>query len=293
MHKFYAIRPLFGMVLLAAMNACGGATPPPPPPPPAAPIESATPAPVTSARVAPVASADPKPKQPPHWTYEGAEGPAEWGTLWPDWEKCKTGVEQSPIDLPKTGEKPAKPVPLAISYGKFPLQILNNGHTVQVPAAPGGKLTVDAVEYDLQQFHLHAPSEHTIAGSKFDGELHLVHKNSNGDLSVVGILLKKGKENRILAPVFAAAPEKESHEATLVSDASVDLSKLVPAKAAYYSYQGSLTTPPCSEHVQWFVLTTPVEISEAQLEKFKASMHGENARPTLPLGSRHVVAAHL
>lgn len=293
MHNTHSFRPLFGTMLLAAASACSGATPPPPPPPPA-PVESATPAPAAASSVAapPVASADMKPKEPPHWKYEGREGPAKWGELWPDWEKCKTGVEQAPIDLPKKGDKPAKAVPLSISYGKFPLQILNNGHTVQVPAAAGGKLTIDGAEYGLQQFHLHAPSEHTVAGAKFDGELHLVHKSSNGDLAVVGILLKIGKENKILAPVFAAAPHEESHEAKPVADASVDLSKLVPAKAAYYSYAGSLTTPPCSENVKWFVLTAPIEISDAQLEKFKGVMHGENARPTLPIGSRKVVEAH-
>jgi carbonic anhydrase len=224
----------------------------------------------------------------PHWRYEGAEGPGTWGELSRDWEKCKSGTEQSPIDLPKSGELKGK-TPLAASYGKLPLEILNNGHTVQVTGLSGGKLTIDGKDYELQQFHLHAPSEHTVASVASDGELHLVHRTPAGELAVVGILLKKGKENKILAPVFASAPKDEGHDAKPVSGAEIDLAKLVPAKAAYYTYSGSLTTPPCSEGVRWFVLKQPVEVSAAQLQKFKDVMHGGNARPVMALGMRKVL----
>jgi carbonic anhydrase len=281
---------------IVGLVACSGSAPPPaaPPAPPANPAPQPPPvaASAASAAPAPLAAVEAAPKEPPHWKYEGAEGPEKWGELWPDWAKCKTGVEQSPIDLPKKGDKPEKAVALAPAYGKLPLEIMNNGHTVQVSAAQGGKFSFAGVEYTLAQFHLHAPSEHTIAGAKFDGELHLVHKNAKGEISVVGILLKKGKENKILAPVFAAAPAEESHEAKPVANVSVDLASLVPAKSAYYSYPGSLTTPPCSEGVKWFVLTKPIEISEAQLKKFQDVMHGGNARPVLPLGARKVAEVH-
>jgi len=277
-------------VLVAATTGCGSAPPPAAVPPAPAPTVSAV-APAASAP-APVTSAQAKPKEPPHWKYTGEEGPSKWGELWPDWATCKTGVEQSPIDLPKKGDKPEKLVKLAASYGKLPLQILNNGHTVQVTASPGAKLTMDGMDYELQQFHLHAPSEHTIAGSKFDGELHLVYKSTKGDLAVVGLLLKKGKENKALAPVFDAAPAEESHEAKTVPDAAVDLASLIPVKAAYYSYEGSLTTPPCSEGVKWYVLTKPTEVSAAQLKKFAGVIHGDNARPVSPLGSRKVFEAN-
>lgn len=278
---------------VACLVACGGSTPPPEPPPPAV-ATPAPPPPPASATPAPAASAtvEAAPKEPPHWKYEGAEGADKWGEIWPDWAKCKTGVEQSPIDLPKKGEKAAKAVPLAPKYGKIPLEILNNGHTVQVAAAQGGKFSIEGVDYELAQFHLHSPSEHTIAGAKFDGELHLVHKNAKGELSVIGLLLKKGKENKSLASVFASAPAEESHDAKPVANASVDLAALVPAKAAYYSYAGSLTTPPCSEGVKWFVLMNPIEVSEAQLKKFQGVMHGGNARPVLPVGARKILEVH-
>jgi carbonic anhydrase len=285
------VRACWPLSVVIIATTCCGSPPPPVAAPATAPAASAAVAPTASAPV-PVASVEAKPTAPPHWKYTGEEGPSKWGELWPEWTTCKTGVEQSPIDLPKKGDKPEQLVKLAASYGKLPLQILNNGHTVQVTAAPGAKLTMDGMDYELQQFHLHSPSEHTIAGSKLDGELHLVYKSTKGALAVVGLLLKKGKENKALAPVFDAAPAEESHEAKAVPNASVDLAALIPVKAAYYSYTGSLTTPPCSEGVKWYVLTKPAEVSAAQLKKFTSVLHEENARPVLPLGSRKVIEAH-
>jgi carbonic anhydrase len=196
------------------------------------------------------------------------------------------------VDLPKAGEKSKKPVALATDYHQLPLEILNNGHTVQVPATAGGKIAWEGTDYQLQQFHFHTPSEHSIAGVKFDGELHLVHKNANGELLVLGLLLKSGKENKLLEPVIAAAPEQESHELKAVTGVKVDLSGLVPVKVPYYAYPGSLTTPPCSEGVKWLVVAKPLEISSTQLKKMQSALHGENARPTLPLGARTVVEVH-
>jgi carbonic anhydrase len=281
---------VFGLGLVA----CGSSSQPPAPQPPAPqpsqlPTSEAAPKP---AEVPSATPATPAPeehaKQPPHWHYEGAEGPAKWGELAPEWEKCKSGTEQSPVDLPKSGELHGK-APLAVNYHTLPLQILNNGHTVQVAGVTGGKLTLEGKDFELQQFHLHAPSEHTVGSVAFDGELHLVHKSASGELAVIGILLKKGKENKTLAPVFASAPKEEGHDAKPVTGAQIELAKLVPGKASYYTYSGSLTTPPCSEGVHWFVLKQPIEVSEAQLQKFKDVLHGGNARPVMPLGSRKVL----
>ncbi|MGC4066777.1 MAG: carbonic anhydrase family protein [Polyangiaceae bacterium] len=274
--------------------ACGSSSQPPAPPPAAPQASQVPPSDVVSkpAEASSAAPVTPAPeehaKQPPHWHYEGAEGPAKWGELAAEWEKCKTGTEQSPVDLPKAGEPHGK-TPLAVNYHALPLEILNNGHTVQVAGISGGKLTLDGKDFELQQFHLHAPSEHTVASVVYDGELHLVHKSASGELAVIGILLKKGKENKTLAPVFAAAPKEEGHDAKPVAGAQIELAKLVPAKASYYTYSGSLTTPPCSEGVHWFVLKQPVEVSEAQLQKFKDVIHGGNARPVMPLGARKVL----
>jgi carbonic anhydrase len=226
---------------------------------------------------------------PPHWAYEGEGGPEHWGDLSSDFAACKTGTKQTPIDLSTKSEKGKDLKPLAFAYAPIPLQILNNGHTVQVANTSTSSLTNAAGKWNLAQFHMHASSEHTVDGKSFDMELHLVHKNDKGELLVVGVFLKKGKENKALAAVFDNAPSEVSKEPKAISGAKIDLASLLPAKAAYYTYTGSLTTPPCSEGVNWFVLAAPAEVSDAQIAKFKAVTHGPTNRPVQPAQGRTVV----
>ena len=224
---------------------------------------------------------------PAHWSYTGQEGPEFWGALSKDYALCSTGKEQSPVDIPANA--PTNPADLAFRYQPSKLNILNNGHTVQVAYDPGSTLTVDGQTYTLAQFHFHLPSEHTLAAQPYAMELHLVHQNAQGGLAVVGILLKSGAENKALAPVWANAPKQETAVAT-VAGAMVNAADFLPATRTYWRYNGSLTTPPCSEGVKWHVLTTPVEVSPDQLAAYKSILAVSN-RPVQPLLGRSFLLA--
>lgn len=234
------------------------------------------------------------PEAKPHWTYEGEHGPSHWSDLSADYATCSAGKEQSPIDLPKKGELHPKHVRLLTSYKAVPLKILNNGHTVQVDGTGEGTVKLGDATYELVQFHFHAPSEHKFAGKSFPLEMHLVHKNAAGQLAVVGVLFEEGKENTTLKDVFANAPKEESKEATTVAGVQIDLSKFIPAGADYFDYPGSLTTPPCSEGVNWIVIEAPQKVGKNQIDAFRTAVHNhDTARPVQPLGARKVSEEHL
>jgi carbonic anhydrase len=227
----------------------------------------------------------------PHWSYAGDEGPAHWGDLSPDFAVCKSGSRQTPVDLPASADADHTAA-LAFGYHPFPTTLLDNGHTLQVVAASGSSLVVGptpADRYELVQFHFHSPSEHTLAGQAFDLELHLVHKNASGNLAVVGLLFKAGKDNPMLAPLFAQAPTTIGTPTHVDNPATVDPSALLPANAGYFHYDGSLTTPPCSEDVAWYVMSSVGEVSQAQIDRYRALFHGPTNRPVQPLGGRSVV----
>ncbi|KQV61959.1 carbonate dehydratase [Duganella sp. Root198D2] len=221
---------------------------------------------------------------PAHWSYEGATGPQNWAALEQDFSTCKLGHNQSPIDIRKTSK--AKLPALEFAYSPSPLKILDNGHTIQVNYAAGSSVTIDGKRYDLLQFHFHKPSEEKINGRSYPMVAHLVHKNAEGKLAVVAVLFQKGHENPLVQTLWDALP-KEKGEAQEVSGVSIDIGKLLPATQGYYNFAGSLTTPPCSEEVNWFVLKTPVEMSAAQLKRF-AHVYKHNARPIQPLNGRTV-----
>jgi carbonic anhydrase len=284
------------LALPIALANCGGGTPASTTPNGAASASASThEVPTDASASASAASATPAPSvaaAPPHWKYEGEEGPAHWGDLSADFATCKTGTSQTPIDLlSKKAEQAKKPAPLVFGYSKIPLKLKNNGHTVQVDAPDGDTLTAAGDTWSLVQFHFHTPSEHTLDGKSFDGEVHFVHKNAKGQLAVVGVMLKKGKENAALAPIWDVLPTEVTKDAKTIEGKSVDVSSLLSTKAGYYGYSGSLTTPPCSEGVSWFVLATPVEVSEGQLKKFHEATHGDTNRPVQPLGGRTVTFA--
>jgi carbonic anhydrase len=279
---------------LAVFAGCGGGAPPAESPPvasstPAASASAAPPAQPSTAPAAtpPVASAEP----PPHvaWGYTGDGGPDKWGDLEPAFALCKSGKSQTPIDLSGKAAKGPALKGLVFQYPTIPLTIFNNGHTVQVPAGASGTLTEGADTWDLLQFHFHSPSEHTVDGKRFDAELHFVHKNAKGELAVVGVLLRQGKENTALKAVFDAVPAEIGTDPKPVSGAMVDTKAILPARTGYFTYGGSLTVPPCSEGVTWFVLKTPIEVSAAQIAKLREVTHGDTNRPVQPLGDRTVL----
>jgi carbonic anhydrase len=218
------------------------------------------------------------------WAYEGEHGPTHWGDVKTDYAVCKTGKNQSPIDI--TGAVKADLPPIQFDYKAAPLRIINNGHSIQVSYPEGSFITVDGKKYQLVQFHFHHPSEEKVKGKSFDMVAHLVHKNSEGKLAVVAVLMKKGQASAFMKTLWEHLPKEEGRE-EVMENVMIDPSGLLPAQQGYYTFTGSLTTPPCTEGVMWFVLKTPVEISEAQINRF-VHFYKLNARPVQPLGDRVV-----
>jgi carbonic anhydrase len=221
------------------------------------------------------------------WSYEGDQGPAHWGDLKAGYSACKTGTEQSPIDIGdvRTTKLPA----IHFQYKNTPLKIINNGHTIQVNIAPGSFIAVGDKRYELKQFHFHHPSEERIHGQSYDMVVHLVHADSGGKLAVIAVLLKKGNANSTLDEIWTQMPKIEGKEQE-IAGVQINAAALLPPDTAYYTYRGSLTTPPCSEGVRWFVLKTPIEISTEQIDTF-ATIYPHNVRPVQPIGGRVVKAS--
>lgn len=221
-----------------------------------------------------------------HWGYAGEGAPQYWGTLKPEFALCSSGMSQSPIDFVKTYKTDLDKI--EFSYKDTPLKIVNNGHSIQVNCEPGSTVMVDGETYELVQFHFHAPSEHTVKGQFYDMEMHLVHKNRNNELAVVGVFLKKGVTNKLIQVLWDNIPAEINKE-NMVSGISINASGLLPKIRSYYHYYGSLTTPPCTEGVNWSVLKTPIEVSQDQVEKFMTVMGVDNNRPVLPVNKRFVL----
>lgn len=219
-----------------------------------------------------------------HWSYSGPQGPAHWGAEDPAFAACSTGTRQSPIDI-ETAATAALPA-IQFAYKAFPLTVTDTHHTFQVNAPAGsGGITVGGDHYDLVQFHFHRPSEEVIHGKHDAMVAHLVHKNEKGELAVVAVLIRQGAANSFLKPIFDNFPSEGTE--SKVAGTDTDLMQLLPAKRGYYTFEGSLTTPPCSEHVRWFVLKDAVQASAGQVGQF-AARYPHNARPTQPLNARNV-----
>ena len=224
-----------------------------------------------------------------NWNYEGKTGPAYWDCLSDEYALCGSGKQQSPIDI--TDSIKAHLPPLMFNYQPIPLIIENNGHTIQITADKAGHLKIGDNAYQLLQFHFHAPSEEAIHGQRTDMVVHLVHQNIQGELVVVAVLLKKGKTTHAfmktlwnVMPKTPGAPQQH--------DVQIDINRLLPmGKKDYYTFPGSLTTPPCSEGVTWVVLKQTVSISPAQLAQYQA-VYTENARPLQPLNDRKVLSSN-
>lgn len=220
-----------------------------------------------------------------HWGYTGEAGPEHWGELAPAFVACKEGKSQSPVDL--TGLVDVDLPPIKFKYAPVTLEVVNNGHAIQVNYPAGGQITVDGKTYDLLQFHFHSPSENTIEGRSFPLEAHLVHKDAEGKLAVVAVMFEIGPADPVVAEIWDYMPPKAG-TARLVSHLSVDAMQLLPENKEYFAFDGSLTTPPCTEGVKWMVLKQPMTISADQLKMFQMTMHGPNNRPVQPLYERVV-----
>jgi len=224
-----------------------------------------------------------------HWTYTGQTGPAFWGTIEEDYHTCAAGRTQSPIDI-RGASVHASDVPaLEFNYQPSMLKIIDNGHTIQVNYAPGSFMSVGGKRYELQQFHFHKPSEERVDGKSYDMVAHLVHKDADGKLAVVAVLLTKSDTpNSLIKALWDNLPKKKEVE-TPVDKVTINATDLLPASRAYYTFSGSLTTPPCSEGVTWFVLKSPTVMSADEIERFGKS-YPMNARPVQPLNGREIKA---
>lgn len=213
-----------------------------------------------------------------HWSYDGHEGPEHWGDLNHDFVMCKEGKKQSPIDISHPMQSNLSRI--NFTYIAEPKEILNNGHTIQVNMKKGSSITVAGKKYNLLQFHFHAPSEHTINGKPADMVAHFVHQAKDGQLGVVAVLftIKNGHSvaNDTLSKLWNYMPKHPGDKKAIAS--GIIIAKLLPSKTNYYHYSGSLTTPPCSENVNWMVLKNTVSIAKGQLEAFTQIIQ-KNVRP--------------
>jgi carbonic anhydrase len=246
---------------------------------------------LVSCKEKPHAEAAQSSARPAHWGYEGTDGPEYWPTLNPAYAACGQGKSQSPINITQTtaGDAKAwkldyKTTSLKIAHHEHVTDIVDNGHTIQVSVDEGSTLTTERGVYTLKQFHFHAQSEHTIDGSHFPLEVHFVHQSAEGKFAVVSALFQEGEANENLAKIIAHFP-KAKGESSHLPDVKLDLIFHLPATAAAYTYMGSLTTPPCSENVEWLVFRDPVSASKEQLEAFSSRLSPSN-RPTQPLNGR-------
>lgn len=220
-----------------------------------------------------------------HWTYEGAEGPAHWAALNAEFAACGAGMEQSPIDIDRAAAYFADVETIDRGWTSFKPAVVNNGHTIQANVPDGNVTEFGGKHYDLLQVHFHSQSEHAFAGKRFPLEAHFVHKADDGSLMVLGVMLEAGAENEELAKIWRAMP---SFEGEMQSSDLIDLGGLIPKNSKVFRYAGSLTTPPCSEIVNWTVFENPVEVSDEQIKAF-TSIYPENARPLQSVNRRLIL----
>ena len=224
-------------------------------------------------------------KSAPHFTYEGADGPEHWGDLDPSFQTCKLGHVQSPIDIPAATLKAEHLDPIVFDYKSSPLDVVDNGHTIMATYGHGSTIHIGAATYELQQIHFHRPSEERIDGKSYAMVAHLVHKDHDGKLAVVAILFEEGAPNPTLATIFDHVPA--GHKEQAPNGVDLDANRLLPAVTSYFTFAGSLTTPPCTEGVTWYVLRHPATASKEQIAAF-AKHYAHNARPTQPLAGRAI-----
>lgn len=269
------------LLLPLTLAACGSPSEPPN-------DKTTAAAPASTRRPSAPAPADPV------WHYEGAKGPEHWSELSPTFAACGDGRSQSPIDIanPTSGRAPGlrmafPPAELRIVHHEHLSDGINNGHTIQVNYPAADTLTLGDDTYQLVQLHFHAPSEHTLDGRHFPMEMHMVHKAADGRLAVVGVWIDRGLHNPTVEPIWAHLPAEMGVE-THYPAVAVDVDALLPAERTSYRYDGSLTTPPCTEGVTWMLMTTPIQFSPEQIAAF-TEIITKNNRPIQPPNGRPVV----
>ena len=219
----------------------------------------------------------------PDWEYGGSANPTHWDELSPEYKSCKLGNAQSPINIDSYQE--GEPTKIEFNYQPTTGEVIDNGHTIQVNYEPGSTAKIGNEVYELKQFHFHTPSEHRIDDEASAMEAHFVHQNEAGELAVVGVMMTSGAENPVIASIWDAIPNRNKQQDS--GEVSLNAANLLPGDKTYWSYTGSLTTPPCSEGVSWNLLSEPIELSPEQIATFE-SIYSYNARPIEPLDGRSV-----
>jgi len=220
-----------------------------------------------------------------HWSYSGQTGPEYWSSLSSEFQLCDEGTKQSPINL--SGFTDEDLDPLFIEYKDGGFSAVNNGHTIQINYEAGSVLKVEDRSFELKQFHFHSPSENTIEGKSFPMEMHLVHSDESGALAVLALLFEVSDENSVIESIWSKMPQ--SINEPIMLDVRVNAMDLLPENKAYYRFDGSLTTPPCSEGVTWLVFKEPTSVSSDQVELFLNEIGHPNARPIQDLNGRLVI----
>jgi carbonic anhydrase len=240
---------------------------------------------VTATPTAPVAepAAPAAPAHSSEWSYEGENGPQAWAKLAPEYAKCGSGERQSPIDL-RDGMK-LDLEPIAFEYRPSGFKVIDNGHTIQANIGGWNAMRVMGRRFKLVQLHFHRPSEEMIDGRQFDMVAHLVHKDSEGRLAVVAVLIENGARQPAIQAVLNNLPLEKGEE--MPAATNLDLNQILPENRRYFTYMGSLTTPPCSEDVLWVVMKQPVQASADQLNLF-ARLYPMNARPVQSAAGRMI-----
>ncbi len=210
-----------------------------------------------------------------HWSYEGEGGPQRWGKIDPANAKCDIGERQSPIDI--RGGIRVDLEPVQFDYKPVRFNVIDNGHTIQVNLGAGNFITILGRRYELAQFHFHKPSEERINGRNYDMVAHMVHKDVDGKIVVVAVLIEQGKPNSLIQTVWNNMPLEKND--TVQPSGTLDMNQILPTNRQYFTYMGSLTTPPCTEGVLWVVIKEPIEVSQDQISIF-SRMYPMNARPT-------------
>jgi carbonic anhydrase len=219
------------------------------------------------------------------WGYIGKEGPAGWSRINSNYHTCSSGQSQSPINISENKVQKDRSLPdIIFSYMGVPVKIWNSGHTIQVNYPKGSYINIGGNSFELIQLHFHSPSEHAFDGKHAEMEVHFVNKNENGSLVILGVLMKKGKHNKELEALFDHLSPKEGLEVSVVNT-KINPMEFIPKEKEYFTYLGSLTTPPCSENVSWYVMKDKIEVSSNQIKKFKKIIQ-MNARPLQDLSKR-------
>lgn len=218
------------------------------------------------------------------WSYQGEGAPEHWAKLNQDYNRCN-GFNQSPINITQTIKSDI--APLKFNYHATAQSMLNNGHTIQVNFTDGGDLHLDGDIFHLKQFHLHTPSENQIEGKSYPLEAHFVHMNKQGALAVVGVMYAEGLQNLSLAKLWNQLPKEINTEIQLSQE--IQAAEFLPKQQQYYRFNGSLTTPPCTEGVRWIVFKDIQTASSEQIKAFAALMQHGNSRPIQPVNARIIL----